>query len=53
MKTTRRTKTSSEEDSALDDECDDYREPEKRKPMGNNPRQVHDEYEDDEFDGFE
>ena len=46
-------KASSEEDSALDDECDDYREPEKRKPMGNNPRQVHDEYEDDEFDGFE
>ena len=42
------------EDSSLDDgDFDDYREPKKRKPVGNRPKIEPNEFDEDEFDGFE
>lgn len=42
------------EDSSLDDgDFDDYREPKKRKPVGNRPKIEPSEFDEDEFDGFE
>ena len=42
------------EDSSLDDgDFDDYREPKKRKPVGNLPKIEPSEFDEDEFDGFE
>ena len=41
-------------DSSLDDsDFDDYREPKKRKPVGNRPKIEPNEFDEDEFDGFE
>ena len=41
-------------DSSLDDgDFDDYREPKKRKPVGNRPKIEPSEFDEDEFDGFE
>ena len=42
------------EGSSLDDgDPDDYREPEKPKPVGNRSKTERDPFDDDEFDGFE
>ncbi len=44
----------SSKDLPLDDgDSDDYREPQRRNPVGNNSKKIHDKYDDDEFDGFE